>query len=98
MGIIKKSDVLYVASLARIKLEDAQIEGFTGQLDSILGYIKQLDGVDTGSVQPTSHPLPMVNVFRKDDLKPSLPQDKVLENAPGEEGYFFKVPKVIDGA
>ncbi|NQT46368.1 MAG: Asp-tRNA(Asn)/Glu-tRNA(Gln) amidotransferase subunit GatC [Candidatus Omnitrophica bacterium] len=98
MGIIKKKDVLYVASLARIKLADGQIEGFTGQLDSILDYIKQLDEVDTESVQPTSHVLPMVNVFRKDDVKPSLPQEKVLENAPGKEGYFFKVPKVIDGA
>ena len=98
MGIIKKSDVLYAASLARIRLEEGEIEGFTGRLDSILGYIKQLDEVDTKSAQPTSHVLPMVNVFRKDEVVPSLPQEKVLKNAPRKEGHFFKVPKVIDGA
>lgn len=93
MGI--KIDVKYVAHLARLKLTPAEIENFSKQLDSILSYIAKLNGVDTKTIQPTSHVLAIKNVFRKDAVKPSLDKKDVLKNAPSTEGDFFKVPGIF---
>jgi aspartyl-tRNA(Asn)/glutamyl-tRNA(Gln) amidotransferase subunit C len=90
-------DVRKVAKLARLSLPDEKINKFTGQLESILGYIDKLGEVDTTKVEPMAHALPVHNVLREDVVEPSLPLEKVLQNAPDTDGPFFKVPKVIGG-
>jgi len=88
-------DVKYVAELAKIKLNSSQIKKLEAQFNDILSFFKNLEEVDTRSIEPCSHPLALKNVLRKDEVKPSLRSEKVLRNAPDKEGNFFKVPKVI---
>ena len=90
-------DVRHVAKLARLAVPDEKLPKYAAQLQSILGYVEQLAQVETAGVEPMAHALPVRNVFRKDVLQPSLPLDKVLQNAPETDGPFFKVPKVIGG-
>lgn len=90
-------DVRHVAMLARLALDDEHLKRLTVQLESILGYIAKLSEVDTSGVEPMAHALPLHNVFRDDVVEPSLPLEKVLQNAPETDGPFFKVPKVIGG-
>lgn len=91
-----QEQVEYVATLARLRLSPEEIEQFGGQLTKIFSYIEKLSELDTNTVEPTSHVLPLSNVFRKDTIKPSLPQEKVLENAPEKDETFFKVPNIIE--
>ncbi|MFH0840075.1 MAG: Asp-tRNA(Asn)/Glu-tRNA(Gln) amidotransferase subunit GatC [Candidatus Omnitrophota bacterium] len=93
---ITKDDVKYIAALARLKLTEKETEYFTGQLSSIIDYIDQLKELDTRSIEPTTHPMPMQNVFRPDIVKPSLNADDVLKNAPAKENNLFKVPRIIE--
>ena len=86
-----------MAKLARLALDEPQLERFAGQLESILGYVAHIGEVDVSSVEPMAHALPLANVLRDDVVGPSLPLDKVLQNAPETDGRFFKVPKVIGG-
>ncbi|MDD5136474.1 MAG: Asp-tRNA(Asn)/Glu-tRNA(Gln) amidotransferase subunit GatC [Candidatus Omnitrophica bacterium] len=98
MKTIDKKTVEKVAHLARLKLDDKELELYSGQLASILLYISKLNEIDTANVIPTSHALATLkNVFRKDCLKRSLTPDEALENAPSKEGDFFKVPQIIEG-
>ncbi|WP_456385028.1 Asp-tRNA(Asn)/Glu-tRNA(Gln) amidotransferase subunit GatC [Desulfolithobacter sp.] len=92
---ITKKEVKKVARLARLELSDAEMDRVTRQLDSILGYVAKLDELDTGSVVPTTHTQQLVNAFRDDKIKPSLPREKALANAPRDNGECFVVPKVI---
>jgi len=93
---IKKEDVNYVAHLSRLKIPDDQIERITSQLACIISYISKLNELDTRDVPPTSHPLPMKNVFRKDKVKRSLDTEKALSVAVQKKDKFFKVPRVIE--
>lgn len=93
---IEIKDVEYTAKLARIDLSAEEKELFAQQLDRILEYINKLNEVDTSGVEPTTHVLPLKNVYREDKVQDSLPVDKVLQNAPEREGAFFKVPQVIE--
>jgi aspartyl-tRNA(Asn)/glutamyl-tRNA(Gln) amidotransferase subunit C len=93
---IDKDIVQYVAHLARIELKPKELEKLSEQLKDILGFIDNLNRVDTAKISPTSHILPISNVLREDSGKESLPSGKALENAPGRQGDFFVVPKVID--
>jgi len=93
---ITREQVIYVAQLARLSLPEEQIEMYQGQLDQILDYIDRLNQVDTSNVEPTSHVIPITNVFREDDVKESLPAEEVLANAPQKEDFSFCVPKVIE--
>lgn len=89
-------DVEHVAALARLELGDQEKEQFTEQLNAILKYAEQLNQLDTDGVEPTSHAMPLVNVMREDVVKPSLPIDKVLLNAPDEEDGQIRVPAVLE--
>lgn len=89
-------DVEHVAALARLELSEQEKERFAGQLSAILKYAEQLNQLDTDGVEPTSHAMPLVNVMREDAVKPSLPIDKVLLNAPDEEDGQIKVPAVLE--
>lgn len=92
---VDKETVKYVAHLARIELTASQLEKLSGQLLSIINFISKLEKLDVTSTNPTSHILPIKNVFRADTPGDSLPVDKVLANAPSRQGDFFSVPKVI---
>lgn len=89
-------DVEHVAALARLELSEQDKERFAGQLSAILKYAEQLNQLDTDDVEPTSHAMPLVNVMREDAVRPSLPIDKVLLNAPDEEDGQIKVPAVLE--
>ena len=95
---ISPKDVEQLAQLARIQLSDEERTRFAGQLDEILAYVEKLKQADTEGVAPTSHVLPLSNVFREDTLQPSLPTEQALANAPQKEGPYFKVPSVIEPA
>jgi aspartyl-tRNA(Asn)/glutamyl-tRNA(Gln) amidotransferase subunit C len=93
----KKIDVEYIANLARIRLSKEDIKNFSGQLGDVVSYIEKLNKVDTRDAKPTTHPLPITNVFREDKVYGSLPVEKALANAPKKKSLSFKVPKVIEG-
>ncbi len=93
---IDSEQVRKVAKLSRLELSDAEVAEFTGQLGAILEYVEQMNELDTADVEPLAHCLPISNVFRADEIKPSLGTDKALANAPEREGPFFKVPKILD--
>jgi aspartyl-tRNA(Asn)/glutamyl-tRNA(Gln) amidotransferase subunit C len=94
--MITPEDVEHVAELARLELTAAEKAQFVAQLNSILTYINQLNELDTTDVEPTSHVIPMSNVFRDDEVCPSLGRELVLHNAPEESHFFFKVPRIIE--
>jgi aspartyl-tRNA(Asn)/glutamyl-tRNA(Gln) amidotransferase subunit C len=89
-------DVEHVAKLARLELSEQEKQTFTEQMNAILKYAEQLNELNTDNVEPTSHPVPLVNVMREDVSTPSLPIDKVLLNAPDEEEGQIKVPAVLE--
>jgi len=93
---ISRKQVEYVANLALLELSEEEKELFTHQLDSILAYMDKLNRLDTTGIEPTSHVLPITNVFREDDLQPSLPLEDALANAPDTRDGFFRVPRVIE--
>ena len=95
MSKITKDDVSYVSVLSRLYLDDHEIEAMTKDLNAILEYADKLNELDTSSIPPTSHAIPLCNVFREDKVKPSLSIDDVLLNAPDSDGNCFKVPKII---
>src|SRR5215510_3263843 len=93
---ITLKDVEHVAHLARLELGPEEKERMRRELDGILTYIDKLRAVDTRSVEPTSHAVPMTNVMRDDVTCPSFPQSDMLANAPDRSGDFFRVPKIIE--
>jgi aspartyl-tRNA(Asn)/glutamyl-tRNA(Gln) amidotransferase subunit C len=95
---ITRADVEHVAHLARLALTEAEIEGLTTQLGSILEYAAQVSALDLADVAPTARPLPLVNVFRADDPRPGLDRDEVLAQAPSAENGRFRVPRILGEA
>lgn len=95
---IARADVEHVARLARLALTDEEVEELTGQLAHILEHAARVSAVDTTDVAPTAHPLPLVNVFRPDEVRPSLDRDEVLAAAPAVEDGRFRVPPVLGEA
>jgi len=93
---ITKDEVLYVADLARLELDDAAIETYADQIDTILEYVDQLKAVDTEGVRPTSHAIFLTNAFREDEERAHLDRDTALANAPEKEQGNFIVPRVIE--
>lgn len=93
--VITKKDVQYVASLSRIHLRQEEVEHLTKDLDAILQYVHKLEKLDIGGVEPTSHVLPLQNVFRDDRVRPSLEQHEALRMTSQTQDGSFKVPKVI---
>ncbi|NIA06730.1 MAG: Asp-tRNA(Asn)/Glu-tRNA(Gln) amidotransferase subunit GatC [Actinobacteria bacterium] len=93
---IGPEQVRKVAHLARIKLSESEVEQFSEQLSDILTYVDQLNELDTSNVEPTTHPLRLSNVFRKDEAGETLSNEAALANAPKKHGGFFAVPKVLE--
>ena len=93
---ITLEEVEHVARLARLDLSEPEKERIRSQLDAILTYIDKLRRLNTDNVEPTSHAIPMVNVMREDELRPCLPREEMLANAPEREGDFVRVPRIIE--
>lgn len=93
---LDRKDVEHVAKLARLELSEEELALYTKQLGDILGYVEQLDEVDVAGVEPLAGGAHGDNVFRKDEVKPSLDREKALGGAPDSDGWHFRVPKVID--
>lgn len=93
---ISKEQVEHVAKLARLDLNEEEAQMYTEQLNDILRFAEKLNELDTDGVEPTSHVLPMANVLREDERKPSLPREQVLANAPDQQDGMFRVPPVFE--
>lgn len=93
---LTKETVTKVAHLARLKLTDAELDLFTTQLGHVLGYVELLNELDTSSVQPMAHVADIANVFRDDEVRPSLPRAAALSNAPKSDGKYFVVPQILE--
>jgi aspartyl-tRNA(Asn)/glutamyl-tRNA(Gln) amidotransferase subunit C len=89
-------DVKYVAHLARIALTPAEEQKIGAQLGNILGYIEKLRELDVSQVEPTAHAVPMTNVTRPDEIRPSLHTEEALRNAPAQANGLFLVPKIVE--
>ena len=92
---ISKEQLRHVALLSRLEFSDPQLEKFGADINGILGYFEKLNELDTSEIPPTSHALKTENIFREDEVRPSLEIEDALKNAPQREGNFFKVPKII---
>ena len=93
---LSRQEVERVALLGRLRLSVAELETFTIQLNDIVRYIEQLQNLDTASVEPMSHPLPIQNIFREDKVRKSLGAETALEPAPKRDEQFYLVPPVLD--
>jgi aspartyl-tRNA(Asn)/glutamyl-tRNA(Gln) amidotransferase subunit C len=89
-------DVKYVAHLARIALTPEEEEKFGAQLAHILGYVEKLDQLDVSQIEPTAHAVPLVNVVRRDEVRPSLSNEEALRNAPAKANGLFMAPKIVE--
>ena len=89
-------DVKYVAHLARIALTPDEEKKIGSQLGHILGYVEKLRELDVTNVEPTAHAVPLVNVTRADEVRPSLPHADALRNVPRQAGGLFIVPKIVE--
>lgn len=92
---LSRDDVLHVARLARLNLSDEEIDRFTGQLSAVLEHAADVAALDTSGVPPTAHPLPLENVLRDDEVRPSLAPDEFLREAPAAEAGRFRVPPIL---
>ena len=95
---ITREEVEHVARLARLALTDAEVDALTEDLGAILDHAAQVSALDISDVPPTSHPLPLVNVLRRDEPRPGLPRDEVLAAAPAAEDGRFRVPRILGEA
>jgi aspartyl-tRNA(Asn)/glutamyl-tRNA(Gln) amidotransferase subunit C len=89
---ITRDDVLHVAALARLELTEDEISRLEVQLNDILEAVGKVSELDLSDIPATSHPLDVVNAFRRDEPRPSLAHDEVFANAPERDGDHFRVP------
>lgn len=94
-GSITRHEVAHLARLARLALDEDELDRYGGQLDVILGAVSRIRELDTGDVPPTSHALPLTNVTRPDEVRPSLGQQAALASAPAAEDGRFRVPRIL---
>ncbi|MCU1484519.1 MAG: aspartyl/glutamyl-tRNA(Asn/Gln) amidotransferase subunit [Actinomycetia bacterium] len=95
---ITRDDVKHVATLARLEVSEEELDLFTGQLAAVLAHADDVASLDTEGVPATAHPLPLENVLRADEVRPSLDRAEVLGQAPAVEENRFKVPPVLGEA
>ncbi len=96
MSDIDKATVAKIARLSRIKIEEDRLEGLAGELSNIMGWIEQLNEVDTDNITPMASPVDTKLRWRADEVSDGDKRDAVLINAPQGEYGFFAVPKVIE--
>ena len=93
---LEKIDVRYVANLARLYLDDIEVDTFQGQMEGIIQYVKQIGELDLSGIEPTSHAQPVLNVVREDVVHPGLDHEIVMDNAPRAKDGQFAVPQIIE--
>ena len=89
-------DINHVAHLARLELSDEEKTQLSAQLAGILSYVAKLSEVDVTGVEPTAHAIPLSNVLRKDEVRPSIERERILANAPETARDLFIVPKIVE--
>lgn len=94
--MITQNEILHVAALARIHLKDSEVESLSKDLSKIIDHVNQLNKLNVKDVLPTSHVVPMENVYRKDEVVASLPREEVLAIAVQHDKGMYKVPKIIE--
>jgi aspartyl-tRNA(Asn)/glutamyl-tRNA(Gln) amidotransferase subunit C len=92
---ISEADVRHVALLARLALSDEQVTRLQAEINSVLGYIEQMQALDLEGVEPTSHSIPLRNATRPDAVRPGLSRDLALLNAPEAEDGAFVIPRIV---
>ena len=93
---LTRQDIESVAYLSRLELSDDEKDRFTGQINRLLDNFEKLQELDTADVEPMSHVIPVSNVFRKDESRPSLPPEEVVSNGPQVADNCFVVPRVVE--
>lgn len=93
---ITRAEVAHLARLARLQVTEAELDTFAGQLEVILGAVARVAEVAAADVPPTSHSVPLTNVFRPDEVRPGLDRDEVLAAAPAAEDGRFVVPRMLE--
>ncbi len=97
MAEITRAEVAHLARLSRLALADAELDDMAAQLDVILGAVAKIGEVsDAAGVTPMTHAVPIENVMRPDEVRPSLPRPDVLAGAPAAEDGRFRVPRILD--
>jgi aspartyl-tRNA(Asn)/glutamyl-tRNA(Gln) amidotransferase subunit C len=91
---LNREDVIHVAHLARLELNDDEVELFTAQLRTVLDHAADVAALDLSHLEPSSHPISLENVLRPDEPRPSLDRDEVLAQAPAVEDHQFRVPRI----
>jgi aspartyl-tRNA(Asn)/glutamyl-tRNA(Gln) amidotransferase subunit C len=92
---LTREEVAHLARLARLAVTDAELDVFAGQLEVILGAVARVGEVAADDIPPTSHAVPLQNVFRPDELRPGLTQEQALACAPAAEDGRFRVPQIL---
>lgn len=95
MSSLSRDDVAKLASLARIEMTDDELTHLSSEFTVILDAVARVQEVASQDVPPTSHPLPLVNIFREDVVHPSLTPEEALSGAPAQEDQRFKVPQIL---
>ena len=93
---LSRDEVLHIARLARLGLNESEVDKFQEQLSNILENFEILQQVDTADVPPTAQSIPLQNVLRDDEIAESFPQSDILSNAPQKEGEYFRVRAVLE--
>jgi aspartyl-tRNA(Asn)/glutamyl-tRNA(Gln) amidotransferase subunit C len=94
--VVSHDDVRYVAKLARLKIDEDELDRYAAQLSSILDHIDQISGLDIAGVEPTSHVIQLSNVLRDDEVRDSVSRELALQNGPEVEAGAFRVPPILD--
>ncbi len=97
MPKLSREEVERIARLARLRLGEAEARALAADLEAVLGYVAQLEQVDTEGVEPTAHVIPFATPLRADEPGPGLSPEEALANAPAREGTAFAVPAVLEG-
>ncbi|MFF5990053.1 MULTISPECIES: Asp-tRNA(Asn)/Glu-tRNA(Gln) amidotransferase subunit GatC [Prauserella] len=95
MSNISRDEVAHLAKLARLAVTEKELDVFAGQLDQILDAVAKVGEVAADDIPPTSHAVPLTNVFRADEIRPSLSQEQALSGAPAAEEGRFRVPRIL---
>ncbi len=94
-GHLRGEDVLKVARLARLALDEEEVTDLQRDLEDVLRYVEKLEALDTSGVEPLTHPVPLVLPLRHDVVEEPLEREDLLANAPDHDGASFRVPKVV---
>lgn len=96
MSAITRDEVAHLARLSRLALGEDELEHFAGQLDVIISAVARVQEAAAEDIPPTSHALPLTNVYRPDEVRPSLTPEQALAGAPAAEDQRFRVPRILD--